>query len=264
MSKALTYTSYLRLDELLQLQTPKSCGPTGPEHDELLFIVVHQIYELWFKEMLHEIDYLQDLLRHNDPARASHITHRVLAILKTAVTQLDILETMTPLEFNAFRRFLDASSGFQSVQFRELEFVLGYKREGMLSHYPQDTPGLERLQRRYEQPTLWDAFLYYLVQRGYAVPDQQLRRDVTRSLEPSPEVQAILIDVYRRDATVSNICENLIDMDEGFQEWRYHHAKMVERTIGSKSGTGGSAGVRYLVTTVKPFFPDLWLIRSQL
>jgi tryptophan 2,3-dioxygenase len=264
MSKSLTYASYLRLDELLNIQTPKSSGPAGPEHDELLFIVIHQIYELWFKEMLHELDYLQELLHRNEPARASHITHRILAILKTAVTQLDVLETMTPLEFNSFRSFLDAASGFQSAQFRELEFVLGYKREAIFHYYPEGSAGWKRLKARYAQPTLWDAFLAYLLQKGYVVPESQLQRDVTRSVEPSTEIQAILIDVYRQDATASNICENLIDMDEGFQEWRYRHAKMVERTIGSKAGTGGSTGVQYLATTIKPFFPDLWLIRSQL
>lgn len=263
MEKSVTYASYLRLDELLHMQTPKSAGPTGPEHDELLFIVIHQIYELWFKEMLHELDYVQELLRRNEPARASHLIHRVLTILKTAVTQLDVLETMTPLEFNAFRSFLDQASGFQSAQFRELEFVLGYKRESVFSNYPEGTASWKSLKARYTQPTLWDAFLEYLAQKGYAVPEQQLHRDVTRALEPASEIQEILIKVYRQDATVSNLCENLIDMDEGFQEWRYRHAKMVERTIGSKIGTGGSAGVQYLMTTIKPFFPDLWLIRSR-
>lgn len=264
MSKSLTYASYLRLDELLNLQTPKSSGPAGPEHDELLFIVIHQVYELWFKELLHELDYLQVLLRGNEPARASHVTSRILAILKTAVTQLDVLETMTPLEFNSFRRFLEAASGFQSFQFRELEFVLGYKREAVFHHYPEGTASWKQLRSRYVQPTLWDAFLFYLKQQGYPVPERQLQRDVTQPLEPSTEIQEILVNVYRQNAAVSNICENLIDMDEGFQEWRYRHAKMVERTIGSKSGTGGSAGAPYLLTTIKPFFPDLWLIRSQL
>jgi tryptophan 2,3-dioxygenase len=263
MSKSLTYASYLRLDELLSIQTPKSSGPAGPEHDEMLFIVIHQIYELWFKEMLHELDYLQALLRNNEPARATHITHRILAILKTVVAQLDVLETMTPLEFNSFRSFLESASGFQSAQFREIEFVFGHKRESILKHYPENSPSRERLKIRYTQPTLWDAFLYYLSQNGYPVPANQLSRDVTRPIEPAPEIQTILINAYRQNATVSNICENLVDMDEGFQEWRYRHAKMVERTIGSQMGTGGSAGAQYLVTTIKPFFPDLWVIRSQ-
>ncbi len=263
MSKSLTYTSYLRLDKLLSLQTPKSSGPGGPEHDEMLFIIIHQVYELWFKEILHELDYLQALLRNNEAARVAHTTRRILAILKTIVAQLDVLETMTPLEFNAFRSFLDAASGFQSAQFREIEFVLGYKRESVFHYYPADSTLWKQLKRRYTQPTLWDAFLCYLAQNGYPIPAEQLNRDVTQPIEPSPAIQAILIDLYRENATARNICENLIDMDEGLQEWRYRHVKMVERTIGGKIGTGGSAGVQYLITTLKPFFPDLWMIRSQ-
>ena len=261
MSKSLTYASYLRLDELLSIQAPKS---NGPEHDEMLFIIIHQVYELWFKQILHEIDYLKQLLRNNDPARAAHITHRILSILKTIVSQLDVLETMTPLEFGSFRSFLESASGFQSAQFREIEFVLGYKRTSIFGNYPEDSPGRRRIEMRYTQPTLWDAFLYYLSLNGYPVPKEQLDRDVTQPIQPSSAIQAILIDSYRQNTTVSNICENLVDMDEGFQEWRYRHARMVERTIGSKMGTGGSTGVQYLVTTIKPFFPDLWAIRSQL
>jgi tryptophan 2,3-dioxygenase len=261
MSKALTYASYLRIDELLTLQTPRS---DGPEHDELLFIVIHQVYELWFKQLLHELDYLQTLLRGNDIARAAHTIRRILTILKTIVAQIDVLETMTPLEFNAFRGFLENASGFQSLQFREIEFVLGYKRANMLHHFPADMPGCDQLAARWTQPTLWDAFLRFLDQHGYAVPPDQLQRDVTQPLEPSPAVQTILIDVYRGDPLVSNVCERLIDMDEGFQEWRYRHVKMVERTIGSKSGTGGSSGAAYLAATIKPFFPDLWAIRAHL
>ena len=263
-TKSLTYASYLRVDELLSIQTPKSSGPHGPEHDELLFIIIHQVYELWFKEILHELDHLQDLLRHNDSARASHITRRILAILKTIVSQLDILETMTPLEFNSFRSFLDSASGFQSAQFREIEFVFGYKRQPIFKHYPDDSLSRERLEVRYAEPTLWDAFLEYLHLNGYSVPEEQLHRDITEPVKASPEIQAILIDAYRKDATVSNMCENLVDMDEGFQEWRYRHVKMVERTIGAKVGTGGSPGVPYLAATIKSFFPDLWIIRSQL
>jgi tryptophan 2,3-dioxygenase len=259
-SKSLTYASYLRLDELLDLQTPKS---SGPEHDELLFIVIHQVYELWFKELLHEIDYLSVQLRNNEPALASHIVRRILATLKTIVAQLDVLETMTPLEFNSFRSFLESSSGFQSAQFRELEFALGYKRQSVFRAYAEESADLLRLQVRYDEPTLWDAFLAYLDKSGRPVPEEHLHRDVTQPLAPSPEVQALLLAVYRQDATARNICENLVDMDEGLQEWRYRHVKMVERTIGDRSGTGGSEGVSYLAKTIKPFFPDLWLIRSQ-
>lgn len=264
MSKALTYTRYLQLDELLNLQVPRSSGLHGPEHDELLFIIVHQVYELWFKEILHELDHQQTLLRNNDPARAAHTTRRILAILKTIVAQLDVLETMTPLEFSAFRSFLDTASGFQSAQFREIEFVFGYKRKNIFQCYPADSDSRKRLEWRYEQPTLWDAFLRYLSLNGYPVPQEQLHRDVTQPLQPSSVLQSILIDIYRHDATASNVCENLVDMDEGIQEWRYRHVKMVERTIGGKAGTGGSTGAQYLAMTIKPFFPDLWAIRSQL
>lgn len=264
MSKALTYGSYLRLDELLSIQTPKSSGPAGPEHDEMLFIVIHQVYELWFKEILHEVDYLMQLMTRNDAARAVHTMHRILKILKTIVAQVDVLETMTPLEFNSFRSFLESSSGFQSAQFREVEFAFGYKRENILKEFESDRARYIRLMARYTQPTLWDAFLRYLSLNGHAVPASQFERDVRQPLKPSPEIQAILIDVYRSDPIVSNVCEFLVDIDEGFQEWRYRHVKMVERTIGAKSGTGGSPGVQYLAATIKPFFPDLWAIRSEL
>jgi tryptophan 2,3-dioxygenase len=262
--KALTYASYLRVDDLLSLQNPRSDGSDGPEHDEMLFIVIHQVYELWFKQMLHELDYLQMLLAENTTARATHTIRRILTILKTVVAQVDVLETMTPLEFSSFRGFLESASGFQSAQFREIEFVLGYKRENILKQFPDDFPARARLEQRMAQPTLWDAFLRYLSANGYAIPPDQLGRDVTQPLVPSPAIQSILIEVYRGNPLVSNVCERLVDLDEGFQEWRYRHVKMVERTIGARVGTGGSAGAQYLATTLKPFFPDLWAIRSDL
>ena len=264
MSEALTYARYLRVAELLELQTPRSGGGRPAEHDELLFIVIHQVYELWFKQLLHELDFLAGQLRADEAARAAHTLRRLLAILKTIVAQVDVLETMTPLEFNAFRGFLDSASGFQSLQFREIEFLLGYKRPALLAHFDAATPGRQRLALRFTEPTLWDAFLRYLERNGYPIPSDQLGRDVREPLEPSPAVQQILIDIYRNAPQVSNICERLVDLDEGFQEWRYRHVKMVERTIGAKHGTGGSPGAAYLQTTIKPFFPDLWAIRSRL
>jgi tryptophan 2,3-dioxygenase len=264
MSEALNYSTYLRLDGLLSQQAPRSDGPHGPEHDELLFIVIHQVYELWFKQILHEFDFLTDQLRANARPRAGHTIKRIRTILKTIVGQVDVLETMTPLEFNSFRAYLESGSGFQSVQFREIEFALGYKRANIFKHYPPGTFGLERLRRRFEEPTLWDAFLAFLMAGGYPVPADQLGRDVTEPLAPSPAVQEILIAIYRNDPAVSNICEQLVDLDEGFMEWRYRHVKMVERTIGAKPGTGGSPGAAYLAATLRPFFPDLWEIRSRL
>ncbi|MGQ0600600.1 MAG: tryptophan 2,3-dioxygenase [Anaerolineales bacterium] len=261
MSAPLTYSSYLRLSELLNAQSPKS---TGPEHDEMLFIIIHQVYELWFKEMLHELDFLQTRLRQNDSARALHTLRRLLTILKTVVAQIDVLETMTPLEFNSFRGFLESASGFQSAQFREMEFILGYKRLNIVHHFADDPTSMERLQRRFEQPTLWDAFLCNLSLNGITVPADALQRDVTQPIAASANVQQLLISVYRQNPELVRVCERLVDFDEGMQEWRYRHVKMVERTIGMKTGTGGSAGVEYLRTTLRPFFPDLWAIRAEL
>jgi tryptophan 2,3-dioxygenase len=260
--KAVTYGSYLKVDELLSLQQPRS---EGPEHDEMLFIVIHQVYELWFKELLHELDRARRLLEDDDPHRAQHTLKRILTILKVLVAQLDILETMTPLGFLSFRARLEAASGFQSDQFRQIEFVLGKKSVAAIDRFPAGSRAREALARRYRESTLWDAFLRYLAREGYPVPEGQLTRDVTARVEPSPAIQQILIDIYRRNPKNAELCERLVDLDEGVQEWRYRHVKMVERTIGARPGTGGSSGAAYLRTTVgDPVFPDLWEIRSRL
>ena len=259
---AVTYQSYLQLEKLLSLQVPRS---EGPEHDELLFIVIHQVYELWFKELLHELDHVAALFRTDKPHRAQHTLKRILTILKVMVAQLDILETMTPLEFLSFRARLEAASGFQSNQFRQIEFLLGAKNEAAIERFPEGSAGRAELERRFAAPTVWDAFLHYLSREGYAVPASQLTRDYTKPVTPSPEVQQILLDVYRQDVKSTEICERLVDLDEGLAEWRYRHVRMVERTIGIKPGTGGSSGAAYLrSTTWKNLFPDLWEIRSRL
>jgi tryptophan 2,3-dioxygenase len=259
---AVTYSSYLKVDELLSLQHPRS---EGPEHDEMLFIVIHQVYELWFKELLHELDRVMRLLTADDLHRAQHTLKRILTILKVMVAQLDILETMTPLEFLSFRSRLEAASGFQSDQFRQIEFVLGSKNGQAVTRFPQGSRAREALERRYTEPTLWDAFLRYLAREGYPVPARHLTRDVAAAVEPALEIQQLLVDVYRRDPKNAELCERLVDLDEGFQEWRYRHIKMVERTIGVKAGTGGSSGSAYLRTTLgHNLFPDLWEIRARL
>ena len=259
---ALTYSSYLKVDELLSLQQPRS---EGPEHDELLFIVIHQVYELWFKELLHEFDRVAQLLSADESHRAQHTLKRILTILKVMVAQLDILETMTPLEFLSFRARLEAASGFQSDQFRQVEFVLGAKSDAAIARFPEGSRAHDALTRRYNAPTLWDAFLHYLAREGYRVPDALLSRDITARPEASVETQNILIDVYRNDPKNGELCERLVDLDEGIQEWRYRHVKMVERTIGAKRGSGGSSGAAYLATTLaRPLFPDLWEIRGHL
>jgi tryptophan 2,3-dioxygenase len=258
----LTYSSYLKIDELLSLQRPVS---DGPEHDETLFIVIHQVYELWFKEILHEVDYLKGLLERQDAPRALHTLKRILTILKVVVAQIDVLETMTPLEFLTFRERLESGSGFQSFQFRELEFVLGHKDRRALDRYAEGSEHRRRLERRLADTTLWDSFLRFLLGKGYPIPPGQLGRDVTKPVVSCPELHPILIGVYRKDAIVASVCERLVDLDEGIQEWRYRHVKMVQRTIGTKRGTGGSEGAGYLMTTLNhPVFPDLWEIRTEL
>jgi tryptophan 2,3-dioxygenase len=257
----LTYSTYLRLDELLELQSPTS---DGKDHDEMLFIIVHQVYELWFKEILHELDHLVVLLDRDDSSRVRHTLKRVLTILKVLVAQLDILETMTPLEFLTFRDRLESGSGFQSFQFRALEFALGHKRASAVAHYANEPEVRDWLQQRLDRPSIWDGFLHFLARQGYDIPHDQLHRDITGPIEPSPQLQLILIDIYRNNPAISEICERFVDLDEGIQEWRYRHVKMVERTIGMRRGTGGSAGAGYLRTTISPAFPDLWEIRSEL
>jgi tryptophan 2,3-dioxygenase len=255
-----TYWEYLKIEELLSLQKT-----TGDEHDETLFIIIHQSYELWFKEMLHELDYFQVLLAKNDLPRAFHTMKRALTILKMLVAKIDILETMTPLEFLTFRERLESGSGFQSVQFRELEFVLGHKRRAVMDHYPADYPARKNLDRRWGERTVWDAFVHFLATNGWPVPREALERDVTAPIVASPEMQHLLIDVYKSNPSLANLCERMVDLDEGMQEWRYRHVKMVERTIGTKRGTGGSEGAEYLKTTLmRPLFPDLWEIRTSL
>lgn len=260
MNSDLTYGSYLRVSELLSLQEPLS-----DEHDEMLFIVIHQVYELWFKQLLHELDHLDRTLTAGDLPGSLHTLKRILTILKIAVAQIDVLETMTPVDFLSFRDRLATASGAQSWQFREFEFALGLKSEHALIEFPEGSEARRRLEVRLEQPSLWDALLRYLDGAGYDVPAAALEGPVTGRVEPTAEVQRLLIDVYREDRETAELCERLIDLDEGFQEWRYRHIKMVERTIGAKRGTGGSSGVEFLKRMLwTPAFPDLWEIRADL
>ena len=257
-----TYGSYLMIPELLSLQQCVSIDDdTGrPEHDETLFIIIHQVYELWFKQMLHELDHIVGLLNAHKVNAARHHLKRVLKILKTLVGQIDVLETMTPAEFASFRNFLANASGFQSAQFRELEFVLGVKDRIQLDWF-SGAEG-ERLAARYEAPTLWDAFVNVLARDGFTVPAEVLERDVRQPIAENADLQATIVERYA-DEAFAGLCETLTDLDEGLQEWRYRHVMMVRRTIGTKPGTGGSDGAAYLATTLfRPAFPDLWAIRT--
>ena len=248
----LTYGSYLRLPELLSCQTPRT-----DEHDELLFVVIHQVYELWFKQILHEAALLQRRMEQGDPAAALQTARRIAKILKTIVGQLDVLETMTPRQFASFRPELGGSSGFQSEQFRELEAVLGRRDLDPAGH-----PGTAAaLQRR----SVFDSLLRCLAARGFDVPAAALGHDPALPWPAGdPSVLAALRSVYADDAGAeSGLCEALVDIDEGVQEWRYRHVKMVERIIGAQPGTGGSAGAAYLRSTLfRPSFPDLWQVRG--
>ena len=256
---ALTYSSYLAVDELLQLQRPLS---DGPEHDELLFIIIHQTYELWFKQIQHEIYGVKKILEAGDTYSSLAILGRIRTILKTCVSQVDILETMTPLQFNSFRGRLSSSSGFQSAQFREVEALLGRRDSKMAGHLPPDAQAEIALITN--ERSLWDATLMYLSKRGHVVSEKFLNRDFNKAYEPNEEVQDILVFIHKNDPESAMVCERLVDIDEGLQEWRYRHVKMVERTIGHKSGTGGSSGVGYLSSTLfNPVFPDLWAVRDR-
>ena len=256
---ALTYTSYLAVDELLKLQRPLS---TGPEHDEMLFIIIHQTYELWFKQLIHEFQEAQRALESGDSHYSLAILGRIRTILKVCVTQIDILETMTPLQFNAFRSYLSSSSGFQSAQFRMVEALLGRRDEKMAGHLPLDIQA--QIKVITSKNSVWDSALAYLSKRGHAIPQEVLNRNKSESYAANPAVQTVLLDVHRNDPESAMVCERLVDIDEGLQEWRYRHVKMVERTIGHKIGTGGSSGVGYLSSTLfNPTFPDLWEIRSS-
>lgn len=259
-SPALTYSSYLALDDVLGAQRPLST-----EHDEMLFIVIHQVYELWFKQLLHETAHLQRRLSEGDTAHSLHTLKRVLTILKVAVAQIDVLETMTPRQFLGFRHRLQAASGFQSAQFREFEAVLGRREPGVADAYAEGSAPRARIEAAQRRPSLWDSFLRYLATQGYTMPPEVRDRDPEAPITPSRAVQRVLLAVYRDDGAPAQVAERMVDVDEGMQEWRYRHVKMVERTIGTKPGTGGSSGVAYLISTLStPVFPDLWAIRTEL
>jgi tryptophan 2,3-dioxygenase len=256
---ALTYTSYLAVDELLKLQKPLS---DGPEHDEMLFIIIHQTYELWFKQLIHEFSQAQRALESGDTHYALSILGRIRTIMKVCVAQVDILETMTPLQFNAFRGYLASSSGFQSAQFRKVEAILGRRDSKMAGHLPPDIQS--EIKEIASRNSIWDSFLDYLGKRGYVLPSEVINRDKSIAYQSSAEVQDVLLTVHQKDPESAMVSERLVDIDEGIQEWRYRHVKMVERTIGHKMGTGGSSGVDYLASTLfNPVFKDLWEIRSR-
>jgi tryptophan 2,3-dioxygenase len=249
----LTYGSYLNLTQLLDAQRLES---DPPAHDELLFITIHQVYELWFQQLLHEAETARDAMTDDRLWLAGHLLNRMHVIERVLVQQIDVLETMTPQDFLAFRQLLAPASGFQSVQFRELEFLSGARDPSFVSRFRGLTEDESaRLQRRLAEPTLWDAFLRLLDRRGLAVADDEA---VRRSLRTIAQDLATHSDLWE-------ISEALLQHDELSAAWRARHVRMVERMIGMKSGTGGSSGSRYLRTRLPMrYYPFLWELRSDL
>lgn len=258
----LTYSSYLKLDQLLELQQPRS---SPAEHDELLFIVVHQTYELWFKLLLHEFEKIKRDFVADHLYGAISTFKRVRTVMKVMVEQVDIVETLTPMSFNSFRDRLENASGFQSSQFRELEFVLGYKRADMLRYQKVGSPDYERLVRRLHERSVVDCFYDFLERRGVRIPVELRRREATLPTAPNEAVEEGILRLYKTKPDLEILFELMTDFDEGFQEWRYRHIMLVARTIGSKHGTGGSLGAEFLKKSLfHPVFPDLWAIRHKL
>jgi tryptophan 2,3-dioxygenase len=261
----LTYGGYLKVPELLSLQHLLS---DPPQHDELLFIVIHQVYELWFKQLLHEIDSIMERLDTDQVLGAQRLLKRCIEIQRVLVGQVDVLETMTPVDFLAFRDHLTPASGFQSAQFREVEFVSGLKNPRFIAHYPAGSAERATLERRLGERTLSDAFDGTLRRRGFDLPEPEpaLERDPD-SPTSQRRVQELL-RIYREPEPHYDLflfIESLLDYDELFTRWRLRHVLMVERMIGNKPGTGGSAGANYLRKTAeRKFFPELWELRSYL
>jgi tryptophan 2,3-dioxygenase len=259
------YKKYLKLDELLRLQQPLA---EPPHHDETLFIIVHQVFELWFRLALHEIDKIRELLDEGDILESERLFRRLTSIVRLFIPKLSVLETMIPSDFVQFRDLLKPASGFQSVQFREIEFASGLKDRRYLGMFRDDAEATARLEARLAQPSVWDGFLALLKRSEFEVGDE-----ISQKLA--------IVQIYRRigDQRLRGLCEAMIEYDEMFSLWREHHVRMAQRMIGSKAGTGqavidsmygkagpmGSMGVDYLAQTLtKKFFPILWAARTEM
>jgi tryptophan 2,3-dioxygenase len=262
---AMDYGSYLHLDQLLSAQHPVS----RPEHpDELLFIVQHQTTELWFKLVLHELRAVRACLDADDPSRARKALARVKHIFRTLAEQWSVLATLTPSEYAEFRGALGSSSGFQSYQYRAVEFILGNKNAGMLKVFDGEREAQAGLAELLDSPTVYDAFLRYLARHGHDVPEEVLRRDVRRAWVETPALGPVFERIYGDTSghwTEYATCEDLVDLEDAFQFWRFRHLRTVQRTIGFKAGTGGSSGVDFLKRALDlTFFPELYSVRTAI
>jgi tryptophan 2,3-dioxygenase len=260
-----SYGGYLKLDELLAQQQPLS---SPPHHDEMLFIVQHQVAELWMKLIIHELREAIARLREDDVDTTLKVLARVKQVQRQLFEQWGVLETLTPSEYSEFRPVLGASSGFQSLQYRELEFLLGNKNEGMLRLFEHDPAAKARLEKTLAEPSLYDEFLRYLARRGHAVPKELLDRDVTQAHKRAQGLVPVFKNIYENAKDYwpeYHLAEQLVDIEESFQLWRFRHMKTVERIIGFKRGTGGSSGVAFLRKALDlTFFPELIDVRTEI
>lgn len=262
-SDRMSYGDYLKLDTLLAAQQPLSA-----EHDELLFIVIHQVQELWMKLLNRELDSAIDHIRADELGPSFKCLSRVSRVQMQLIQAWDVLATMTPADYLRFRPVLGSSSGFQSWQYRLIEFKLGAKNALMLKPHRHRADIFARLQAAFDAPSIYDEALRLMARRGLAVPADVLNRDVTKPHEADPRIEALWQIVYRESEAhfdLYEMAEELVDVEDSFQQWRFRHMKTVERIIGMRPGTGGSAGVAYLRQALeRSFFPELWSVRTKL
>jgi tryptophan 2,3-dioxygenase len=263
LGSSLSYGEYLHLEKVLDAQKPLSY-----EHDEMMFIIVHQTSELWMRLMLHELNAALECIRRDDLDPSFKMFGRISRVQTQLLSTWDVLSTMTPFEYSAFRNALGRSSGFQSYQYRMLEFLLGNKNADLIAVHQRDPQAYESLERALDAPSLYDEALRLLSRRGYGIPDDYLTRDFREPYRPSKEVAGAWLGVYHnadKDWDLYELAERLVNLDHNFQLWRCHHLKTVERIIGYKPGTGGSSGVSYLAKALElKFFPELWQIRTSM
>ena len=262
-SDAMSYTDYLGLDQILNAQHPRS-----PDHNEMLFIIQHQTSELWMKLMLHELHAAIDAVAQDDLPSAFKMLARVSRILEQLVHAWDVLATMTPSEYSSFRPWLGSSSGFQSVQYRSIEFALGNKNAGMLLVHKHRPDLLALVQQALIAPSLYDQSLQLLARRGFNLPVEVLQRDFSQTYQCNAQVETAWLTIYREPKThwdLYQLGEELTDLEDAFRLWRFRHVTTVERIIGNKMGTGGTGGVSYLRSMVDTvLFPELWSSRTNL
>jgi tryptophan 2,3-dioxygenase len=263
LGSSLSYGEYLHLDQLLEAQKPLTF-----EHDEMMFIIVHQTSELWLRLFMHELAGVMACVRKDELDPSFKMLARISRVQTQLTATWDVLSTMTPAEYSLFRNALGRSSGFQSVQYRLLEFMLGNKHAQMLAVHERDAKAHAALKEALEAPSLYDEVLRLLSRRGYGIPESHLSRDFTEPYESSKQVAGAWLGVYHnaeKDWDLYELAERLVDLDQKFQLWRCHHLKTVERIIGYKPGTGGTGGVSYLAKALElKFFPELWQIRTSM